>query len=80
MLQKSTYSPFSKLELSCLHALYFIPLVVLILLIATTNVYSAQVTFVWKANTEPELAGYQIYSGPSSGNYDNIKIVGVNIY
>ena len=76
VLHNNTFSPFRKLKLPYLYALSFISLVVSILLIATTNVYSAQVTLVWKANTEPELAGYQIYSGPSSRNYDNVNVVG----
>ncbi len=55
MLQKNAYSPFRKPELSCLHALSFISLVVLILFIATTNVYSSQVTRAWSQNTESDL-------------------------
>ena len=75
MLQKNTYSPFRKPELSSLHALFFISLVALILFISTTNVYSAQVTLAWDPNTEPDLAGHKIYSGSTSGNYDsNIDI------
>ncbi len=55
MLQKNVYSPFRKPELSCLHALSFISLVVLILFIATTNVYSSQFTFALSQNTESDL-------------------------
>jgi len=69
MLQNNTYSSFRKPELSSLHALSFISLVALILFIATTNVCSAQITLAWNPNTEPDLAGHKIYSGPSSGNY-----------
>ncbi len=76
MLQKNTVSPFRKSELFCLHALSFISLVALILFIATTNAYSAHVTLAWSSNTEPDLAGYKIYTGPSSGNYDNVHDVG----
>ena len=76
MLQKNTYSPFRKPELSSIHALFFISLVALILFISTTNVYSAQVSLVWNPNTEPDLAGHKIYSGPSSGNYDSVNDVG----
>ena len=76
MLQKSTYSPFRKFELSCLYTLSFISFVALIFFVVTTNVYSAQVTLAWDANTEPDVAGYKIYSGTSSGNYDNVIDVG----
>jgi len=52
MLQKNTYSPFRKPELSSLHALPFIFIfLALILIISTTNVYSAQVAFFFN----PEL-------------------------
>jgi len=33
-------------------------------------VYSAQVTLAWNANTDPNIAGYKIYYGTSSRNYD----------
>jgi len=32
--------------------------------------YSAQVTLAWNANTDPNIAGYKIYYGTSSRNYD----------
>ena len=76
MLQSNTFSLFRKLEISCLHSLSFISLVVLILFITITNVYSAQVRLAWNQNTESDLAGYKLYSGPSSGNYDNVYVVG----
>jgi hypothetical protein len=76
MLQNNTFSPFKKLKLSCLLALSFISFAALVLFIATTNVYAAQVIWVWNPNTEPDLAGYKIYSGSSSGNYDTVNDVG----
>ena len=75
MLQKNTYSLFRKPKLSSIHALSFISLVALILFISITNVYSAQVTVEWNQNTEADIVGYQISSGPSSGNYDNFNAV-----
>jgi len=32
------------------------------------------VTLAWDANTEPDLAGYKVYWGRSSGNYDNTPV------
>jgi hypothetical protein len=37
---------------------------------------AASVELQWDANTEPELAGYKIYWGTSSGNYTSSKDVG----
>ncbi len=40
-----------------------------------------QVTLTWDPNTEPDLAGYEIYYGTSSGNYQwNIDIGNVTTY
>ncbi|MCK4987933.1 MAG: fibronectin type III domain-containing protein, partial [Desulfobacterales bacterium] len=38
--------------------------------------YAASVELEWDPNTEPELAGYKIYWGTSSGNYGSSKDVG----
>ena len=32
------------------------------------------VTLAWDANTEPDLAGYKVYWGRSSGHYDNTPV------
>jgi hypothetical protein len=37
---------------------------------------AAQVELEWDPNTEPELAGYKVYWGTSSGNYASSKDVG----
>ena len=37
---------------------------------------TAQVTLTWDPNTEPDLAGYDIYYGTSSGNYQSKTDVG----
>ena len=76
MLQKNTYSPFRKPELSCLRALSFIFILALILFISTTNAYSAQVTLAWNPNTESDLAGHKLYNGYTSGNYEKVTDVG----
>lgn len=39
-------------------------------LFAAWNAYSAQVTLTWDPNTEPDLAGYKVYYGTSSRNYE----------
>jgi len=41
-----------------------------------TAAYAASVELEWDPNTEPELAGYKIYWGTSSGNYGSSKDVG----
>ena len=75
MLQNNTFSQFKKSELSYLYPLSFIFFLVLISFFFITNVYSAQVTIAWDPNSEPELAGYNLYCGSSSGNYDNVTDV-----
>ena len=46
------------------------------ILIYTTFSYAAQVTLEWDANTEQHLAGYKVYQGTSSRNYDASMDVG----
>lgn len=41
-------------------------------------IYSAQVTITWDANTEPDLAGYNIYYGTASRTYQTNVDVGNN--
>jgi hypothetical protein len=41
-----------------------------------SNAMAASVNLAWDPNTEPELAGYKIYWGTSSGNYTSSKDVG----
>ena len=49
----------------------FFIVISLYFLISIHNVYAAQVTLAWEQNTEPDIAGYKIYYGDSSGNYPN---------
>jgi hypothetical protein len=44
--------------------------------IFTTAAHAASIDLQWDPNTEPELAGYKIYWGTSSGNYNSSKDVG----
>ena len=41
-----------------------------------TPIGTGQVTLSWDANTDIDLAGYQLYHGPTSGNYDTVINVG----
>ncbi len=52
----------------------------LFLIICVTHAYADQVTLGWDQNTEPDLAGYKIYYGTSSGNYtESVNITSGNI-
>lgn len=37
---------------------------------------AAEVDLAWNPNTESDLAGYKVYYGPTTGNYDNVNDVG----
>jgi hypothetical protein len=41
----------------------------LVLLFSFGNAWAGQVRLAWDANTEPDLAGYRVYYGTSTGNY-----------
>ncbi len=41
----------------------------LIFSISAGTAYSANLTLAWDANSEPDLIGYRVYCGESSGNY-----------
>jgi hypothetical protein len=38
------------------------------------------VILAWDASVSPEVVGYRLYDGPSSGNYTNIVDIGPNLY
>jgi hypothetical protein len=74
MLRIYQFSKLKYLELSRFKLLKFISLVtlfVITLLITHISVYSAQITLQWEPNSEPDLAGYIIYVGYSSRNYQS---------
>ena len=48
----------------------------LLLLAFTANAHAGQVTLAWDANTDPELGGYKLYYGQTSGNYTGNVDVG----
>jgi hypothetical protein len=53
----------------------FFIVISLCFLININNVYAVQVTLGWDQNNEPDIAGYKIYYGASSGNYTQSKDV-----
>jgi len=58
----------------------FFLLIPLLLIFCVTHVYAGQVTLGWDQNTEPDLAGYKIYYGNSSGNYtESVNITSGNV-
>lgn len=59
---------------SCLVFSFLIALTTLLLL--SSNAFATQVTLLWAANTEPHLAGYKVYYGTSSRNYQSQMDVG----
>ncbi len=51
-------------------------LAVLFLILCSILARAELVDLEWEANTEPNLAGYKIHKGLSSGNYDSVIDVG----
>ena len=48
----------------------------LVLCFSTAPAFAADVTLAWNPNTEEDLAGYRIYYGTASGDYDYTMEVG----
>jgi hypothetical protein len=69
-------SLFKRLRISSLSYLSFLSLVSVILFVSITNSFAAQVTLTWNTNNEDDIAGYIIYYGSSSRNYNSIVEVG----
>jgi hypothetical protein len=58
---------------------HLIPVILfLVFFIFPVHAFGGEVTFTWDANTEPDLAGYIVYYGTSSGNYTRSVDVGNN--
>lgn len=51
-------------------------LVLVMLFVFSGLVYAESVSLSWNANTESDLAGYKVYYGNSTGNYDNSFDIG----
>ncbi len=56
--------------------LSFLSLVSVILFVSITNSVAAQVTLTWDTSAADDIAGYKIYYGNSSMNYNSIVDVG----
>jgi hypothetical protein len=66
--------PFAVRRVPC--AVRLVPLLIILLTISLSAARAASVELEWDPNTDPQLAGYKIYWGPSSGNYTSSKKVG----
>ena len=78
MSQKNVLSPLVR---TCLYRYAFTNLVSFLVLtlsifLCSFNIYSAQDTLLWDANSEDDLAGYKVHYGVSSGNYYSHEDVG----
>jgi len=56
--------------------LHLLPVLLLLLTATATNAGQRDVTLAWDANTEEDLAGYQIHYGTEAGNYTTTIDVG----
>ncbi len=67
---------FKKLRMPSSSYLSFFSFVSVILFISITNSFAAQITLTWDTSTADDIAGYKIYYGNSSRNYNSIVDVG----
>ena len=63
-------------ESFCPRGLFLRGLLLLCAFFAPSLVHAAEVNLAWDANTEPDVAGYRVYYGLGSRNYDHILDVG----
>jgi hypothetical protein len=56
--------------------IFLIPLLIILFVVPVSAANAASVDLQWDPNSEPELAGYRVYWGTSSGNYSASKDVG----
>ena len=67
---------FKRLRMPFSSYLSFLFLLSVILFISITNSFAAQVTLTWNISTADDIAGYKIYYGNSSRNYNSFVDVG----
>jgi len=67
---------FKRLRMPSSSYLSFFSFVSVILFISITNSFAAQITLTWDTSTADDIAGYKIYYGNSSRNYNSIVDVG----
>src|SRR5512137_895255 len=61
----------------CLRSLFLRGFFLLLCAILTPSaVHAAEVNLAWDPNTEPDVAGYKVYYGLGSRNYDHVMDVG----
>lgn len=67
---------FKIFQISLASSMKSLLLIVLSILMYATSSYATQVTLAWDANGEQDLAGYIIYQGTSSRDYDASMDIG----
>ena len=60
----------------CMLAFLFFPALLLILPLSPNSAYPAQITLAWNPVMAPDIAGYMVYYGTSSRDYDVTLDVG----
>ena len=77
MLDKKSKKRNSQNRYKSFHHLFLVLILVPCALYAVPSIsFAAQVTLAWNPNPEPDLAGYRLYYGTTSGNYAASKDVG----
>jgi len=67
---ETTLTRYRVLQISGIGRLVFIILFCSAILLSAPTAHTAQVTFAWDPNPEPDIAGYKMYYGTASRDYD----------
>ena len=51
-------------------SVFLIVIILFTLLVSANSAHSFEVSFIWDANTEPDLVGYKVFAREEGQNYD----------
>lgn len=64
------FKPFKSIFWTSLSSVFLIVIILFTLLVSANSAHSFEVSFIWDANTEPDLVGYKVFAREEGQNYD----------